>query len=120
MSVCEDCGCESHIKWGSLGDARLCFPCAEKRKQAKVIERSAEIKHPSDFETWDHGDMSELFWVHLGKYVKNPNPESINYMNMAFLWACHDSHGLSNSFDHAMKWAGIDLHKELSRWRATG
>lgn len=61
--------------------------------------------------------MSELFWIHLGKYVKKPNEESINYMYMAYLWACHDSHGLSNSFKNAMKWAGIDIYTELNRWK---
>ena len=117
MRECEDCGCEAFATWGSFGGARLCYPCAEKRKQAQVIEKSAEIQHSYDFKTWDHGDMSELFWIHLGRYVKNPNAESINYMYMAYLWACHDSHGLSNSFTHAMKWAGIDLYKELNRWK---
>lgn len=117
MRKCEDCGCEAHTTWGSFGGARLCFPCAEKRKQAQVIEKSAEIKHAYDFKTWDHGDMSELFWIHLGKYVKNPNEESISYMYMAYLWACHDSHGLSNSFQNALKWAGIDIYTELNRWK---
>lgn len=53
-----------------------------------------------------------------GRYVKEPNPESLNYMDMAFRWACHDSHGLSNSFSHALKWAGIDLWAEDRKWAA--
>lgn len=34
----------------------------------------------------------------------------------ALSWACHDNHGISNSFYHALKWAGIDLYTEQKKW----
>lgn len=60
--------------------------------------------------------MSELFWINLGKYIKEPNRRSLELMAIAYAWACHDNHGLSNSFKNAMKWAGVDLRKEQRMW----
>lgn len=117
MLKCQDCGKEACTTWGEFGNARLCWECRDKRRQAKIIEQSHALKDCTDFKNWDSGDMSELFWIHLGRYVKEPNPESLKYMEMAYRWACHDSHGLSNSFFNAMKWAKIDLYKEQERWR---
>lgn len=37
-------------------------------------------------------------------------------MAISYAWACHDNHGLSNSFKNAMKWAGVDLRKEQRLW----
>ena len=96
---------------------------AEKKQEcpypaSDIFVRNAERSKNRIVKTWDHGDMSELFWIHLGRYVKEPNPESLNYMDMAYRWACHDSHGLSNSFSHALKWAGIDLWAEDRKWAA--
>lgn len=61
--------------------------------------------------------MSELFWVHLGRYIKEPNEHSLSLMYMALLWACHDNGGLANSFRNALKMAKIDLYVELEKWR---
>ena len=117
MAKCVDCGAETHTMWGSFGYIHLCLDCHKKRNQEQIIEKSHDLKECSDFKTWDSGDMSELFWIHLGRYVKEPNPESLKYMDMAYRWACHDSHGLSNSFSNALKWAGIDLYAERDKWR---
>ena len=117
MEKCVDCGKYTYTIWGDCGCVYLCSDCHDKRNQAKIIERSRTLKDCTDFKDWDSGDMSELFWIHLGRYVKEPNPESLKYMEMAYRWACHASHGLSNSFHNAMKWAGIDLYAEQDKWR---
>ncbi len=73
--------------------------------------RAKNIKSSSDFKTWKHRDLSELFWICLGRYVKEPNGNDLQMMRRAYLWAVHDNHGLANSMSHAMKWAGIDIYK---------
>lgn len=113
MGSCVDCGVRSNSYYGN---ECLCQDCRKKRKQAEVIEKSKELTKCSDFKNWDSGDMSELFWIHLGRYVKEPNRESLYYMELAYRWACHDNHGISNSFRHAMEWAGIDLWEEERKW----
>lgn len=109
MGTCVDCGGYSYTYYGC---ECLCVDCRKRRKQAEVIEKSKSINHCSDFRHWDSDDMSELFWIHLGRYVKEPNSESLHYMELAYRWACHDNHGLSNSFHNALAWAGLDLYDE--------
>lgn len=115
--TCEDCGAVSFTSYAKYGSAVLCNDCYTKREHARLEEKSLDVKRASDFSGWKSGDMSELFWVHLGKYIKEPNAHSISIMNMAFRWACHDNGGLANSFWNALKWAKIDLHTELERWK---
>ena len=114
MGRCADCGEYTCIQYG---DTYLCSECHDKRNQERVMQKSKTLNEVEDFKSWDSGDMSELFWIHLGKYVKEPNPESFKYMEMAFYWACHDNHGIANSFSNALKWAGIDLFAEQLKWR---
>ena len=117
MGACKDCGKSTCTRYGKYNGEYLCDECLDKRDELWVLEKSKTLKEISDFQTWDSGDMSELFWIHLGRYAKEPNPDSLNYMYMAFLWACHDNHGISNSFSHALKWAGIDLFAERRKWK---
>ena len=117
MESCSKCGKPTHTFVGNGLGGYLCLECRDKQRQEKVLEKAKSLTKCSDFKQWDSGDMSELFWIHLGRYVKEPNPESIYYMELAYRWACHDNHGISNSFSHAMKWAGIDLMAEKLRWR---
>lgn len=113
MEKCVDCGEHAYTRYGGT---YLCKDCRKRREQERIIKKSETLISPGDFKTWDSGDMSELFWIHLGRYVKEPNAESIKYMTMAFLWACHDNHGIANSFRNALKWAGIDLFTEQVKW----
>lgn len=114
MESCIKCGEPTNTIWGKNG--YLCDNCRRKMDEDRIIEKSKDVMKPSDFKEWESRDMSELFWIHLGKYVKEPNRESLAYMEMAYSWACHDNHGLSNSFRHALKWAGIDLWNEYRKW----
>lgn len=113
---CDCCGKESYVMVGVRGKT-LCRDCSDKQYHDELNEKSLEISEPSDFQTWKKRDMSELFWVHLGTYVKEPNERSLGIIDRAYKWACHDNHGLANSFSHAMKWAKIDLHTEWARWK---
>lgn len=115
MDTCVDCGEHTHSYYGNTP---LCRECYHKREQTRVLEKSKTVESCSDFKEWDSGDMSELFWIHLGRYVKEPTEEGYRYMRMAFAWACHDNHGIANSFDNALKWAGINLWEEEKRWAA--
>lgn len=115
---CADCGgytCTSYTKYGG---AYLCDQCREKRYQSEIEKREVSLEKASDLSSWSKRDMSELFWMHLGRYVKEPNEHSLTMMNLAFRWACHDDHGLSNSFSHALKWANIDLYEEQQKFIA--
>jgi len=116
MGNCVDCGKQTYSTYAEYGDVYLCSDCRDKRREPELIERGRQITHPSDFKEWSSFDMSELFWIHLGKYVKEPNLESLQCMRRALSWACHDNHGISNSFYHALKWAGIDLYIEQKKW----
>lgn len=118
MGNCVNCGADTPCIVSRIG--YLCKDCRDKEHQLRVIDKSQSLTKPSDFKTWDSGDMSELFWVHLGRYVKEPNPQSLKFMDMAYRWACHDSHGMANSFKHALDWAGIDLWEEDEKWRHQG
>ena len=114
---CADCGKDTFVSYTMYDSLPLCNECLEKREHARIEEKSQCVKEASDFSGWKHRDMSELFWIHLGKYIKAPNEHSLSLMYMAFRWACHDNGGLANSFDNALKWAKIDLYKEMERWR---
>lgn len=115
--VCADCGgytCTSYTKYDGVA---LCDKCYKQRYQNELNERSTRLTKPSDLSAWKSSDMSELFWMHLGKYVKEPNEYSLALMSMAYRWACHDNHGLANSFSNAMRWAKINLYTEEQKWR---
>jgi recombinational DNA repair protein (RecF pathway) len=115
MSSCSHCGTTKATTWTTFERKVVCWECWEKLRKEKILMAGDGIKQTSDFKDWDMGDMSELFWLHLGKYQKNPNKKSLSLMYSAFLWACHADHGLSNSFDNALKWCKIDLFSELQR-----
>lgn len=114
MDTCVDCGNQTNTYYGR---ECLCPDCRKKRRQAEIIKQSGALRKPKDLEPWSGRDMSELFWLHLGRYVKEPNPESLRYMELCYCWACHADHGLSNSFRNAMNWAHIDLYTEFLRWQ---
>lgn len=117
---CADCGENTYVTYSSYGSIPLCDSRYERREHKKLEEKSVEIKDVTDFAGWKHRDMSELFWLHLGKYIKKPNEHSIALMYMAYRWACHDNVGLANSFHHALKWANIDLYGEMEKWKRKG
>ena len=115
MSKCNKCGKEvssvTHYKtqW-------LCDDCYKETKLNNILTRSKRIHAAEDLSGWDHGDMSDLFWYHLGEYVKDRNPEEhFPIMKSCLYWAFHDSHGLSSSFVHALKWAKVD-YIEILNW----
>lgn len=114
MAQCIDCGGATNTYYSKIGP--LCDHCYQKRDEDRLEHQAKKLSECSDFKTWTMRDMSELFWLHLGRYVKEPNAESFRYMEMAYRWACHADHGLSNSFNHAMRWANIDMFTECERW----
>lgn len=109
----EICGSRLETIDGKLVD--ICSECSKKRRYATIETNLQSVEKPYHFKDWDHGDMSDAFWLHLGRYQKHPNQKSLSVMKNAWFWACHASHGLSSSFTHALDWCGIDLFKELKR-----
>ena len=93
----------------------VCWTCYKTHKNDDIEKRLNHVTSTSDFQNWEMCDMSEAFWTHLGKYQKHPNKKSLNILCMAYGWACHADHGLSNSFRHALDWCGIKLSKENKR-----
>lgn len=77
-------------------------------KEERFLDKSKTIKRPGDFKSWDLRDMSELFWMKLGEYVKHPTFEAFLLMLRAWEWAVHEDKALANSFTHALKWCKIN------------
>ena len=110
---CSVCGNYADF-WVSYKGQIMCINCKEKLKLEDLVKEGEKVSKASDFKGWDHGDMSDLFWYHLGEYVKDRNPEAhFGKMKSALHWAFHDSHGLSSSFCHALKWAGVSVEEVL-------
>ena len=115
---CELCNKQINIAYMKKVNGKiihLCNECSDKLHYESIERELESVENPRDFKDWDNGDMSDAFWLHLGKYKKRPNRKSLSVMKLAFLWACHADHGLSSSFYHAFKWCGIDLFAELDR-----
>lgn len=85
----------------------VCFACHDKKKAERITEICNSVTAPSSFKGVRKEDLSECFWVHLGIYAKRPNKKSLAIIRRAYGWACHDDHGLANSFRHAMIWVGV-------------
>lgn len=93
----------------------VCWKCYKEHKSDDLEKRLNSINKTSDFKDWEMRDMSEAFWIHLGKYQKNPNKKSLGIITMAYGWACHADHGLSNSFRHALDWCSLNISMESKR-----
>lgn len=118
MAKCDMCKKETYSRiWNTVNgqSMALCHECHEKHHYETIETNLETVEKPYHFKEWDHGDMSDAFWLHLGIYKKRPNKKSLSVMKNAWYWACHASHGLSSSFTHALEWCGIDLFTELER-----
>lgn len=111
---CFKCGANSGY-FHSYGGYHLCHECYEKASMEEIDRRAEYVKEAKDFKEWNGRDLSEIFWIELGRYQKYPNKRSINLMKMAYMWAMHDNHTLSNSITHALEWCKIDIFKESRR-----
>lgn len=117
---CAVCGTDKHVYFQRFyekeqGNVWRCSNCKTKFDQADIEKRLIKVERACDFKDWESSDMSEAFWIHLGRYQKHPNRYSLSIMLRALMWAYHADHGLSNSFDNALKWCGIDWVKEKNR-----
>ena len=116
MAKCEYCNKETSCTTSRarMGYGRVCMECAEALDLQYILKESEKVNKACDFKGWDHGDLSDLFWYHLGEYIKDKNPEiHFPMMKRALFWAMHDSHGLSSSFTHALKWAKVSIDEVL-------
>lgn len=93
----------------------ICNECYDKMWHQDIEAELEKVKNTEDFQRWNMNDMSEAFWTHLAKYQKTPNRYSLSVMKKALHWASHEGHGLSNSFNNALKWCKIDIYKEAKR-----
>lgn len=115
---CEFCGgytCTSTYVKKVGKSVPICDNCEDRFKQEEIAGKLENVQKTENFSSWSKKDLSEAFWLHLGIYKKCPNRRSLRIIEMAFHWACHDDHGLANSFNHAMKWCGLDLYTEFER-----
>ena len=118
MEKCVRCSGNAYIKEfiPALGiTTSICRDCRKALRQEAVARKLEFVEKTSDFKPWTTTDLSEAFWLHLGIYTKCPNQRSLSVLGMAFNWAVHADKGLANSFAHALKWCGIDLHDEEER-----
>ena len=114
MAICCICGRDAWSVTRHKGSL-YCSECYEIIKLNQILDASQSVHKAEDLQGWDHGDMSDLFWHHLGKYVKDRDPGAhFPIMKSCLYWAFHDSHGLSSSFTHALEWAKVDLNEVLS------
>lgn len=112
--ICSVCGkTASRIYCDKDGDK--CPDCHERLKNESITNRLEDVKQASDFEEWNSRDLSEAFWIHFIEYQKRPNKHSLAVINRAIAWAAHADHGLSNSFNHAVRWSGLKLYEESKR-----
>lgn len=116
MENCPVCGIQSSC-WTTFNGDKICFDCAQKAHTEELVTLAATVDSPVGFKSWSGCDLSELFWVHLARYQKQPTQESAEIIYRISRWAAHDNHTLSNSIFHALKWCGIDLYTELERWQ---
>ena len=115
MGVCKKCN-KTVLGLFAYKGKDYCKQCYDEVKLNDILTRGESIHEAADFQGWDHGDMSDLFWHHLGEYVKDRSPEvHFPVMKSCLYWAFHDSHGLSSSFCHALEWAKVDL-REVLKW----
>lgn len=110
MGVCNICGAKANTTYMEYGGKIMCDNCYKQVRDNDILKRSQMLQKCSDLQSWSGEDMSQLFWIHLGKYIKEPNEESKAYMRMVYNWACHANHALSNSISNALKWAKIKLY----------
>ena len=114
MGICMNCN-KNAWSLTVFNGKNYCDHCYHELKLNKILTRGNEVHEAEDLKGWDHGDMSDLFWYHLGEYVKDQNPEiHFPIIKSCLYWAFHDSHGLSSSFCHALKWAKVELNEVLS------
>lgn len=114
MAECTECG---KLTNRYVNSVPLCQECDEALWQARLREQENSIKDAASFKEWRMNDMSELFWMHLGLWQKEPSRKSLTIMKCAYLWAVHANKGLANSFLHALKWAGIkNIETEIIKW----
>lgn len=116
--ICPMCKKETSISSHEKIDGNyvsICIECSKKHHDATIEKRLESVERAHHFKDWDGRDLSDAFWMHLGKYKNYPNRRSLDIMRSALLWACHADHGLSSSFHHALKWCGIDLYAEIER-----
>jgi len=106
MAKCERCGKPVYVSYNGV---YLCEDCLNKQIEENIEKKSKDIKKADDLAGWSSEDVSEMFWINLGKYVKEPNEETKSKLKTAFYWAVHSDHGLSNSFMNALKWAKVDI-----------
>lgn len=106
--ICSLCNKDSDTVVGGL-----CPRCIRKTKT--INGRLDDVKQASDFKEWDSRDLSEAFWIHFIEYQKRPNLKSLKIMLRAIAWAAHADHGLSNAFNHAIRWSGLVLYREEQR-----
>lgn len=88
----------------------------QKQHTADLIEKCKDYHCEAQFKGWEGKDLSDAFWYALGSYQKKPSLEAFKIMELAYNWACHADHGLSNSFYHAWKWSGFDFAEEYMKW----
>ena len=106
MNYCEDCGAVTNTKYGNTF---LCQACYKRRTEERLEKATENAQMPSDFKSWNHKHLAELFWICLGRYAKQPNDKDLATMRRAYLWAVHDNHGLANSMRHALDWVGVKI-----------
>lgn len=115
---CEFCGGYTYTRRfvKQVGETvPICDNCEDKLKANEIARKLTDVQKTEHFSAWSAKELSDAFWLHLGIYKKHPNKRSLKIIEMAFHWACHDNHGLANSFNHAMKWCELDLYTEFER-----
>lgn len=105
--ICEHCGKDTNTRYNGL-----CEECHKNLNRQRVEKLIETAKKPSDYKEFSADDLSDAFWISLGRYMKHPNKRDLARMYDMFLWACHDSHAQSRNFSHALEWCNIDLWVE--------
>ena len=112
--ICPRCG-EEKYSWVVGTD--ICFDCYDKEKKQNIYDKACITEQAKDFKDWSSKDMTTAFFEAFGRYINEPNEKDIRIANRIFVWACHADQALASAISYTLKWAKMDWHTELSKWR---
>jgi hypothetical protein len=114
--ICEIC--KQDIDCATIFEGKkICMDCHHKIRTERILTEASKSDDCSFFKTWSSKDRTTAFFEAFGRYVKEPNERDFNTIYYIWLWAVHDDKALVETISYTLKWAGLTIHGEHSRWR---
>ena len=55
----------------------ICSECDKKIHNDEIEQNLSVVTNARDFKNWDSSDLTDAFWMHLGRYKNHPNKKSL-------------------------------------------